>query len=71
MEFVYTKFETYFASEAYRRAAGGPFSKTFSAVSAKPSDGIFAFRHTPCEVATCRNEFKKKCNLETISAGMR
>lgn len=34
---------TYLASGAYLLANGGPCSKTFSAVSAKPNDGIFAF----------------------------
>lgn len=49
---LYFQFKTHFTSGANLRVAGGPVSKTFSAVSENPSDGIFAFSHTACEVAT-------------------
>jgi hypothetical protein len=43
---------THFANPEYLRNLGGPYSITRSAVSAKPSTGIFVFLQMSCEVFT-------------------
>lgn len=43
---------TYLAKLDHPRSAIGPLSNTFSAVSEKPSDGVFVFLQTSCDVFT-------------------
>lgn len=43
---------THLATFDHGRSARGPDSNTFSAVSAKPSDGVFVLRHTSCDTFT-------------------
>lgn len=48
---IYKK-KTYFAAPENLRNGCGPCSKTFSAVSEKPSTGVFVDLHILCDVFT-------------------
>lgn len=50
---------TYFAAPENLLRGCGPCSKTFSAVSEKPSTGVFVDLHTLCDVFTCENKENK------------